>query len=312
MTRQETRQKEQIGRLFASLFCIAGSSLVGVFIVKLISQSLQIAFTDFGLLATGSVMILIGAKFDFNKFIFSSGGEHRVNHLFFKIGSSLLGLLIAIKILAGETSSYRRTLEEGGIVEWATFLLLLISAYILFSCARNMRSILFKAVYYILSAFSFIIGMEEMSWGQMIFNWKTPSQLALINDQGETNLHNIEFISRHTDLVYGAILALIIFITLAADRRTKQFKNKNFYNNLLDVAPSKMLLIYFIPASIFSLCLYFDIHEYTNGFILRGEEELMEMLGAFGLLGYSTSMISRLKSIPLNKNSNMHENIETG
>lgn len=312
MTRQETRQREEIGRLFTSLFCIAGSSLVGVFIVKLISQSLQIAFTDFGLLVSGSGMILIGGKFDFNKFIFSSGGEQRVNRLFFKIGSSLLGFLIAIKILAGETSSYRKTLEEGGIVEWATFLLLLISAYILFSCARSVRPSLFKAIYYILSGFSFIIGMEEMSWGQMIFNWKTPSQLALINDQGETNLHNIEFISKHTDLVYGVILALIIFVTIAVDRPTRQIKNKNSCNSLPDLVPSKMLLIYFAPASIFSLCLYFNIHEYTNGFILRGEEELMEMLGAFGLLGYSTSIISRLTKAPLNKDSNMHGNIEAG
>ena len=301
MTRQEMSQREQIGRLFTSLLCITGSSLVGVFIAKLVSQSLQIAFTDFALLASGSIMILIGAKFDFNKFIFSSGGEHRVNRLFFKIGSCLLGFLIAIKILAGETSSYRRSLEEGGIVEWATFLLLLISAYILFSCARNMRSILFKAVYYILSTFSFIIGMEEMSWGQMIFNWKTPSQLALINDQGETNLHNIGIISSHSDLVYGLILAMIIFVTLAADRPTQQIEKKNFYTALVDLAPSKMLLIYFVPASIFSLCLYFNIHEYTHGFILRGEEELMEMMGAFGLLGYSTSMISRLKNVQLNK-----------
>ena len=299
MTRQETRQKEQIGRLFTSLLCITGSSLVGVFLAKLISQSLQIAFTDFALLALGSAMILIGAKFNFNKFIFSSGGEHRVNRLFFKIGSSLLGFLIAIKILAGETSSYRRSLEEGGIVEWATFLLLLISAYILFSCAKNMRSSLFRVIYYILSGFSFIIGMEEMSWGQMIFNWKTPSQLALINDQGETNLHNIAFISNHSDLVYGLILALIVFVTLAADRPTKQIRNKNFYTTLLDLAPSKLLLIYFIPASIFSLCLYFNVHEYTHGFILRGEEELMEMIGAFGLLGYSTSMISRSKDVQL-------------
>ena len=312
MTRHETRQKEQIGRLFTSLLCITGSSLVGVFMAKLISQSLDIAFTDFALLALGSAMILIGAKFDFNNFIFSSGGEHRVNHLFFKIGSSLLVFLIAIKILAGETSSYRRSLEEGGIVEWATFLLLLISAYMLFCCAKTVHSGLFRVIYYILSGISFVIGMEEMSWGQMIFNWKTPSPLALINDQGETNLHNIGFISSHSDLAYGLILALIVFVTLAADRQTKQIKNQNFYTALLELAPSKMLLIYFVPASIFSLCLYFNIHEFAHGFILRGEEELMEMIGAFGLLGYSTSMISRLKEMQLNKDTSMYRNIDPG
>ena len=301
MTEQQANQKENIGRLFAFLLCLIGSSLVGVFIAKLMSESLQIAFTDFALLASGSAMIAIGIKFNFSKFIFTSGGEHRVNLLFFRIGSSLLGLLLAIKILAGETSSYRRSLEEGGIVEWSTFLLLLISAYILFSCAKNARQVRLRIIYYALSGFSFVIGMEEMSWGQMIFNWKTPSQLALINDQGETNLHNIGLISDHSDLVYGLILALIILVTLTTNRLTKRIKDKNFYTPLLNLAPSKMLLIYFIPASLFSLCLYFNIHEYTHGFIFRGEEELMEMVGAFGLLGYSTSMISRLKNMQQNK-----------
>lgn len=32
---------------------------------------------------------------------------------------------------------------------------------------------------------------EEISWGQRIFNWQTPVALNQINDQGETNIHNI-------------------------------------------------------------------------------------------------------------------------
>lgn len=32
---------------------------------------------------------------------------------------------------------------------------------------------------------------EECSWGQWYFGWNTPEVLAALNDQGETNLHNI-------------------------------------------------------------------------------------------------------------------------
>ena len=32
---------------------------------------------------------------------------------------------------------------------------------------------------------------EELSWGQHLFGWSTPESLMAINDQGETNLHNI-------------------------------------------------------------------------------------------------------------------------
>ena len=37
----------------------------------------------------------------------------------------------------------------------------------------------------------FVIGMEEISWGQRIFGWGTPEALAEFNYQGETNLHNV-------------------------------------------------------------------------------------------------------------------------
>jgi hypothetical protein len=32
---------------------------------------------------------------------------------------------------------------------------------------------------------------EETSWGQHIFNWSTPDYWATINDQRETNIHNM-------------------------------------------------------------------------------------------------------------------------
>ena len=32
---------------------------------------------------------------------------------------------------------------------------------------------------------------EEISWGQWIFGWETPEAMEALNDQGETNLHNM-------------------------------------------------------------------------------------------------------------------------
>ncbi len=32
---------------------------------------------------------------------------------------------------------------------------------------------------------------EELSWGQHLFGWTTPESLMTLNDQGETNVHNI-------------------------------------------------------------------------------------------------------------------------
>jgi hypothetical protein len=38
---------------------------------------------------------------------------------------------------------------------------------------------------------SFYIAGEEASWGQHYFDWTTPAYWAAVNDQGETNLHNL-------------------------------------------------------------------------------------------------------------------------
>jgi len=32
---------------------------------------------------------------------------------------------------------------------------------------------------------------EELSWGQSVFHWDTPQLMEEVNDQGETNIHNI-------------------------------------------------------------------------------------------------------------------------
>jgi hypothetical protein len=32
---------------------------------------------------------------------------------------------------------------------------------------------------------------EEVSWGQHLVGWETPATIAAVNDQGETNLHNV-------------------------------------------------------------------------------------------------------------------------
>jgi hypothetical protein len=37
----------------------------------------------------------------------------------------------------------------------------------------------------------FVCAAEEISWGQRIFNWETPSWIASVNVQRETNIHNL-------------------------------------------------------------------------------------------------------------------------
>ena len=50
---------------------------------------------------------------------------------------------------------------------------------------------------------------EEASWGQHFFGWRTPPAIARLNDQGETNLHNI---SSWLDQKPRSLVELWIFV----------------------------------------------------------------------------------------------------
>ena len=83
--------------------------------------------------------------------------------------------------------------EGYGILELTQFIVMLIALAIavrlLFKPFVRRRPFLFA--FTIVSALSCLyIAGEEMSWGQHFFHWNTPEYWALVNRQGETNLHN--------------------------------------------------------------------------------------------------------------------------
>jgi len=51
---------------------------------------------------------------------------------------------------------------------------------------------------------------EEISWGQRIFNWSTPETLAKVNQQGETNLHNLNTRFFNNGLETIILLAIVV------------------------------------------------------------------------------------------------------
>jgi hypothetical protein len=56
--------------------------------------------------------------------------------------------------------------------------------------------------------------MEEMSWGQMIFNWGTPATLNEHNVQHETNIHNLSFWHSHTWTIAACVFTILFFLSV--------------------------------------------------------------------------------------------------
>jgi hypothetical protein len=56
----------------------------------------------------------------------------------------------------------------------------------------------------------FVIGMEEISWGQRLFGFATPERLAEANWQAEFNFHNVQTDLSETVYYFGAGIFLIV------------------------------------------------------------------------------------------------------
>lgn len=79
---------------------------------------------------------------------------------------------------------------EDGWAEYGTFVCYILASVLLVRAIAADRNLL-KPGYVLMAAGFFFVGMEEISWGQRLFNIKTPDLLYEINTQSELNLHNI-------------------------------------------------------------------------------------------------------------------------
>ena len=87
-------------------------------------------------------------------------------------------------------------LQEDLVVEDITFVALFAASVLAALLARRTyrdgQPALFTWFFVALAAGLFVVAMEEISWGQWLFFFKTPGAWKAINRQGETNLHNLD------------------------------------------------------------------------------------------------------------------------
>ena len=86
-------------------------------------------------------------------------------------------------------------LREDNVVEWATFLSLftamVVGLRVALRARRAAAPVLVWSFFLFFALGVLVVAMEEISWGQWVFFWKTPGTWRHLNEQGETNLHNL-------------------------------------------------------------------------------------------------------------------------
>lgn len=101
-------------------------------------------------------------------------------------------VLVAVSFL--DRPLFYWIVDEDHVLEWSQFFFDVGTAVVAALCVRPFwrRDHRLMAVLLLgLAVFSFFVAGEEISWGQRIFGFATPVDLATVNNQDEFNLHNI-------------------------------------------------------------------------------------------------------------------------
>ena len=174
---------------------------------------------------------------------------------------------------------------EDGPLEWLQFFEYFFSSIFgifIFWKSKNKNS-LNSIIWLFLSALSFFIAAEEISWGERITGF-TLESLTAISIQGETNLHNLPFF--HNLFLDPLLIIICIFFGWIGWRK---------FPSLTSI-PSKKLSLYFLITALYIF--YYEISWVSTIEHIRNDLEIYEFLLSTGFLMH---FLDNLKLLKFNK-----------
>ena len=137
---------------------------------------------------------------------------------------------------------------EDGVSEWWSVATYLAAAAFASATAWRLRGSDQQklALLHFFLAGVFLVGaLEEISWGQRLFNWSTPAVLSAVNQQAETSIHNVGFldsvISRF--LFWASAAALVSAAVRAFWHRRGKVTSADFVWPSLVLSPALLMIL---------------------------------------------------------------------
>jgi len=199
---------------------------------------------------------------------------------------------------------------ENGIIENGTFFILFFSIVVSFSVLNklkknlNLRNLFFIIIIFLIGLIYF--AGEEISWGQQWFNWETNNFFKKINDQSETNFHNINswFDQKPRLLLTYFVIITGIFCPFLNKKNILNSKKLTsyIYPTIYCFPTSLICLLYYLLDNSYKFLCYgtpgIDIQcKYIPSLFHIRTSEIIELYISFFLLIYILLINSRLKNI---------------
>jgi len=282
------RQKT-VQRICGQAFVFFGVVVLGVSLYKFISAFWidGSPWAELQLGAAGLLLVVSGRFFRNSGFLtsllsgISPSARARRSSLMLALALFLMGCVVVLKISIQDIYRYKRLLGEGGILEYLQALILFTSAWVSWLISKDLRKRLSKRlhslIYAIISFAMLFIGLEEIAWGQILFGWKTPENIAAVNAQNQTTLHNLELFQKHLDLNLFLVSAIALILVLW--RPSIRFLRPGTIGG--ETTPLKT---FFIPRYFWALFLcaaflsYFVATESGANFVINIDQEWSEFL----------------------------------
>jgi hypothetical protein len=173
---------------------------------------------------------LIRMKINFEKI--DSNPREKHNSTKYLLITNALWLALSVSLLAfyilAKSSSFKNLMfHEDGILEssQAIFYFAATLMFFLKAWSKNINNKLFSFWCLLFGALLFVMGGEEISWGQRIFGFVTPAQLNGSNIQHEFNLHNINGVHQHIRLVGNFFVSVLFCFIPLSNRYLLNFRS---------------------------------------------------------------------------------------
>ena len=205
-------------------------------------------------------------------------------------------IFLCIKLMS--PSTYTLIIQEDSAIEYAQAFFYFLSSILSFLCLaiflRN-RMTLHGILYGVLALGLLFISIEEISWGQRIFNVSNPTYFAQHNVQNEISFHNLDTVQPLLHKLYiltgayGAFAWLFILPFVSKEK----MKCRNIMNF---VVPNWFISSYFFFVFlIYALLEYYITRPHTGGFLVWRDQEPIELLLSLGFLSFLVTKYIELR-----------------
>jgi hypothetical protein len=193
--------------------------------------------------------------------------------------------------------TYALIIREDSAIEYAQALfyaLASVLSFIVSSTFLRNKMVLHGVLFGALTVGLLFIALEEISWGQRIFNIENPEYFEKHNVQKEISFHNLEAVVPILKYIYILTGAYGAFAWLFVMKYVPQ--EKKGIGHITDyIVPDWFISSYFF--FVFLIYTVFDFTQpYSGGFLLWRDQEPFELILSLGFLLFLVSKHIKLRS----------------